>query len=109
VTLWDDTPGQFHRDGPDTEREAAFAIVSTARQRLLVLRVLGAFPDGLTDDEIAEQTGLYRYSAAPRRYELRDRGLVVDSGDRRLTPHGRRAIVWQITGLGRLALQEAVA
>jgi hypothetical protein len=36
-----------------------------------------------------------------RRAELVDLELVEDSGERRLLSTGRRAIVWQITDLGR--------
>lgn len=92
-----DAPGKFHKNAPDTERAAAFAVrPKTGTQRMKVLNaIIGS--DGLTDPEVAELTGLYLYSAAPRRNELALGGWVEDSGARRETDNGGLAIVWIAT------------
>ena len=76
-------------------------------QRLRVLDAITASDGGLTDPEIAETTGLYLYSAAPRRNELVLGGWVEDSGVRRDTGRGGDAIVWRLSVVGqeRLARQ----
>jgi len=51
-------------------------------------------PAGLTDEEIADVTRLRESTSRARRVELREAGLIVDSGRRRETRSGRRAIVW---------------
>jgi DNA-binding transcriptional ArsR family regulator len=63
--------------------------------RELALRLLREHPGGLTDFELAERTGLQQTSIGKRRGELRDAGLVRDSGERRRAPSGSLAIVWQ--------------
>lgn len=55
-----------------------------------------AHPGGLTDYELAELTGLQQNSAGKRRGELRDAGLVEDSGQTRPAPSGSKAIVWRV-------------
>jgi len=51
---------------------------------------------GATDEEI--QTGLRMNPSTqrPRRVELVERGLVIDSGKKRLTNSGRQAVVWRV-------------
>lgn len=49
---------------------------------------------GATDDEIRIGLGLGHNTARPRRCELLAKGLVFDSGKRRLTESGRQAAVW---------------
>ena len=82
----------------DTSIEAAIKVtprVSDLQRTVLdFLRLQGEH--GATDEEIAEATGLYLYTSAPRRGELCINGYVEDSGDRRCTVRGRRAIVWRI-------------
>jgi hypothetical protein len=82
---------------PDTSHDAALdydeATRDTDRARALrALREAGA--EGLTDYELAERIGRQQNSAGKRRGELRDRGLVTDSGRRRPAPSGASAIVW---------------
>jgi hypothetical protein len=57
-------------------------------------------PDGLTDFELADIMGRQQTSAGKRRGELRDIGLVSDTGYRRPAPSGSMAIVWAITRQG---------
>lgn len=96
-------PGvSLHSVPRDTELTAAqLAYPKSGTQRETVLRALAAvFPDGLTDDEISTKTGLYRYSAAPRRNELLGMGWVEDSGLRRTSPLNRPEVVWRLTNAG---------
>ncbi len=66
-------------------------------RRADVLAVVGvAGPLGATDAEIEAVTKARAQSVTPRRGELRDRGFIVDSGRRRLTPRGFPAIVWTL-------------
>ena len=83
-----------HTD-PDTSHAAALdARENSGIHRALALRVLREAPDGLTDFELAAKTGLQQTSIGKRRGELRDAGLVVDSGRKRPSPSGSAAIVW---------------
>lgn len=81
---------------PDTSRAAAEALQpDAARLRtevLLAIRRAGA--DGLTADEAAARLGLSPLSTRPRCTELRQAGLIADSGRRWPNASGRQAIVW---------------
>lgn len=82
-----------------TSRAAAVAAEPSAgSQRARVLDALRAHPAGLTDHELQERLGLNPSTQRPRRIELVRAGLVVDSGEERETPSGRRAVVWVATG-----------
>lgn len=88
-------PGKAHRDDPDTSHDAAASVTPiTGRLRAEVLALLRQHPEGLTDDEGGALMRSDRLRFGRRRNELCDRGLVVDSGVRRLTPAGRNAVVW---------------
>ncbi len=82
--------------GSDTSEAAAEAVAPrTGKLRELVLYYIRRQgPRGATDPEIAEGLGMLSDTARARRCELRDRGLIVDSGERRDTPRGRSAVVW---------------
>ena len=102
------TPGFAHAEAGDTENGAARLVAPrTGTQRSKVLWAIARAYDGLTDHEIASTTGLYLYSAAPRRVELVNFGWVVDSGKRRMTPNGAKAIVWKLVDAARFQLGEA--
>ena len=92
-TLFDDPPAQRHSE---TSVEAAEAIApAAATLRLLVLAVLRkAGADGMTDEEMLAATGLQPSTGRPRRIELMQAGHVRDSGRKRETKSGRRAVVW---------------
>lgn len=83
------------RTDPDTSHAAALDVIPHAsHDRRLALGVLRSHPDGLTDFELADLTGIQQTSIGKRRGELRDAGLVRDSGRRRPAPSGSMAIVW---------------
>ena len=79
-----------------TSREAAEAIepVTARLERRVLEAVRAAGKDGLCNHELEAQLDMPGNTVRPRIWTLRKRGLVVDSGTMRLTPAGRRAIVW---------------
>ncbi len=80
---------------PTSAAAAAAALPHTATQRRRVLDAIrDAGRDGLTDEEVEDALHLGGNSARPRRKELEEGGLIVDSGERRETSTGRAAIVW---------------
>jgi DNA-binding transcriptional ArsR family regulator len=82
---------------PGTSWAAAHdATPKAPTHRARVLQALRSIPGGLTDYELAELVGLQQNSAGKRRGELRDAGLVEDSGRRRPAPSGSKAIVWKV-------------
>lgn len=96
LSLDDLGPPRARTSDPDTSHEAARYTEPRANtNRALALRVLREHPDGLTDFELAELTGLQQTSIGKRRGELRDGGFVRDTGRRRRAPSGAMAIVWE--------------
>jgi len=80
----------------DTSIEAAgsYSAATAQRTRSAVLTQITRRPS--TDEEIATALSMEGNSVRPRRIELVERGLVHDSGTRRLTKAKRRAIVWEL-------------
>lgn len=83
--------------GRDTSREAAQAIQSRMNrlQELVLRAITNAGMRGKTDLELEHDLELIGSTVRPRRRELELKGLIVDSGLRRLTPSSRRSIVWR--------------
>ena len=52
--------------------------------------------DGLTSSQIQQITGIKHESLTPRLAPLRRKGIIADSGKRRLGESGREQIVWVI-------------
>ncbi len=102
------TFGMARATDPDTSHQAAvIAIRSAATNRELALAELAAVhPDGLTDFELADRTGVQQTSIGRRRGELRDAGLVERCDDgtghtlKRPSPTGSPSIVWRCTDAG---------
>ena len=92
-------------DTAETRREAGRSI--DAHLQRLQAAVLGFVeergPRGATDEEIRLGLELSGDTARARRCELRDAGLIVDSGRRRKTRTGRRAVVWVSAATGARA------
>ena len=83
------------RDDHETSRLAATAASRRSpSQRSLVWQTLLKLNQA-TDYQIAQAANILRSSAAKRRQELVDAGLVEDSGLRHPTDTGTLAIVWQ--------------
>lgn len=66
-------------------------------QRLLVVRTIEAQGErGLTCDGVEEITGLRHQACSARVLELREAGLIVDSGRTRKTRSGRQAVIYVV-------------
>jgi predicted ArsR family transcriptional regulator len=80
----------------DTSKAAAESMKpSKAILRAAVLNLL--YPAlCVTADEAADILGIDKLSIRPRFSELREEGLIVDTGDRRRNDSGRKAIVWRL-------------
>lgn len=88
-------PGLARADGPDTMKQAARDIghVSGELRARALAHIEAA--GGATCDEVEVGTGMSHQTASARIRELRQLGSVRDSGQRRPTRSGRKAIVWE--------------
>ena len=80
----------------DTSREAAASMVTRApvdRQRVLDT-IRWAVNIGATCAELEDLLDLSHQTCSARINGLHRQGLIRDSGNRRLTDSGRKAIVW---------------
>lgn len=94
--------GVPHQSGSETSKAAAEEIKPILpRLNQAVLAVFARTPNGMTGEEGQEAMYMNPSTYRPRRIELVDRGLVVDSGERRQTLRGRSAVVWKITEKGK--------
>lgn len=59
---------------------------------LAELRAVGNH--GLTSRELSERTGIDRVTVSPELRPMARKGLVLDSGRKRLGPNGYPSIVW---------------
>lgn len=104
-------PPQARTTDPETSHAAAasLSVETVRRSQDAVLRLIEAsMQRGMTDAELEEayptfhrHTPLEFPKQSPsglrtRRHELVERGLVMDSGERRALPSGRTAIVWRV-------------
>lgn len=82
----------------ETSEDAADSIKPRAgsmRQAVLEFIIRNG---GATDEQIQIALDMSNNSERPRRRELVQQGLVVDSGKRRLNRSGCKAIVWTLKG-----------
>jgi hypothetical protein len=102
-------PRRARPGDPDTSHAAAKGAARTAGgQKRRLLAAYAAAADGLTDDEAGEATGLLAGGAGfwKRCAELRNAGLIADTGRRRPGPeHNKPRMVCVITPDGRAALR----
>ena len=93
MDIYPNAPG--HRN-VDTSIAAADALAPKLGrlQRMAADAIREASPHGLTADELAAQLDMDRWSIQPRTSELKRKGLIRDSGQRRLNCTGKLAIVW---------------
>ena len=85
------------RTDPETSKLAAESMVGAARDhRDRILAHLRAIaPAAANKDEIGAAIGLDNVQVARRCGELRDAGLIVDSGETRPSKSGRAATCWR--------------
>jgi hypothetical protein len=93
MSLYPNAPG--HRN-VDTSVAAANALAPKLGrlQKMALEAIKGAGWLGLTADELAAALEMDRWSIQPRTSELRRKGLIRDSGQRRPNTTGKLAIVW---------------
>lgn len=93
MSLYPNAPG--HRN-VDTSVAAANALAPKLGrlQKMALEAITGASWLGLTADELAAALEMDRWSIQPRTSELRRKGLIRDSGQRRPNSTGKMAIVW---------------
>lgn len=94
---------------PDTSHAATPTSERVRADQALVLETHEMHRGGLTDFELGDLVDRQPTSAGKRRCELRDVGLIEDSGKRRNTPSGATAIVWRITDAGIEAARKDAA
>lgn len=89
-----DSPG--HKTG-GTSRTAARRITphATALRDRVGTFLQASYPGAFTADEVAEQLGASILSVRPRISELRRRGLIEPTAERRLNQSGMRATCWR--------------
>ena len=93
MSVYPDAPG--HRNVDTSVAAAADVAPSLGRlQRMAESAIRDAGPAGLTADELAARLDMERWSIQPRTSELRRKGRIRDSGQRRPNRTGKRAIVW---------------
>ncbi|MBK6298140.1 MAG: hypothetical protein IPF48_09355 [Sphingomonadales bacterium] len=93
MSTYPDAPG--HRN-VDTSIAAADALAPKLGrlQRMAEDAIRDAGWLGLTADELAARLNMDRWSIQPRTSELKRKGLIRDSGQRRPNCTGKKAIVW---------------
>lgn len=89
--IYPDAPGYENRD---TSFAAAQTVDAGALRSLVMLAHENHRVSGLTDDELDEFRPANCPTLRPRRCELTQKGVLADTGRRRLSRRGRRMIVW---------------
>lgn len=94
--FFDSYPNVPGHRGVDTSIAAAADIApKLGRLQAAAERAIaGAGARGLTADELADSLGVDRYTIQPRTSELKAKGVIGDSRQRRFNRSGKRAIVW---------------
>lgn len=90
-----DSPG--FKGAAETGREAAEAIAPKLGrlQRMVREAVAARGSQGITPEEACDVLAVDRVSLQPRFSELRAKGQIADSGERRRNPSsGKSAVVW---------------
>lgn len=93
MSAYPDAPG---RRNVETSIAAANALAPKLGrlQHMAQAAIRDAGAQGLTADELAAWLDMDRWSIQPRTSELRRKGLIRDSGQRRPNATGKQAIVW---------------
>lgn len=98
MSLFDEDHVYLPAAPTDTQREAAEKFLGkSATLRRKVYEVLKSWP--MIDDELFVMFTNPANSIRPRRKELVDAGLVIDSGLRKKNAHGNTCIVWKAVEL----------
>ena len=84
--------GSSRSTDPDTSHDAAKFDTSFLQQQVL-FALLKEGP--MTAEEVSEHTGISQQSLTPRFRPLAEKGLIMDTGERRKNRSGRSAILWR--------------
>ena len=97
-----------HQRHSETSQEAAAAIADrVGKLERSVLLLLSRHADGLSDQEGCSLLSMDGNTYRPRRVTLANKGLVRDTGERRMTAHRKKAAVWAVTPAGSDFLRQA--
>jgi predicted ArsR family transcriptional regulator len=88
------TTTHAHRHDPDTSVQAARSMQGVAERHKPIIATVLLFWGPLTSGEIAAKCELNYLQVARRMSDLVVDGKVLDGGERRRSPGGRRAAVW---------------
>lgn len=88
------------RGGPDTSLAAAERVDTTKSEEAVYCLVADAGSNGITNSEVARRLGKLPNATSPRWIALLEKGLVRDSGRRRLNPTGRHERVMVLASIG---------
>lgn len=95
LILWSE-PRARRRD-PETSRDAARAVRQYSRVLENLILEEFSLHDGMTDEElVARIPDIREDTVKSRRSGLKNRGLLVDSGKKRINSRGRPQIVWEM-------------
>jgi len=95
------TPDGIGYQSTDTSKFAATSNVEHKKTiRDQVLELLTTTNDQMSVEQVSECLGRAQVSVQPRLTELKNDGLVEDSGQRRQTKWGKPSIMWQIKSIG---------
>jgi hypothetical protein len=84
----------FRRNASDTSIEAALSIEVGRLERMVLNAIREAGRNGMTQQELLAKFNKYSYSSITARPSaLKRKGLIVDSGNRRLSGSGRKQMV----------------
>lgn len=98
LPLWSRSPALARNTDPGTSHMAAKAMTPHVNElETVLLKALRESPNGLTMHELVDKTGLWWNTASPRMRPLARKGLVRDSGERRVGRTGKKCIVWKVT------------
>jgi hypothetical protein len=84
----------FRRNASDTSIEAALSIEVGKLERMVLNAIREAGRNGMTQQELLAKFNKYSYSSITARPSaLKRKGLIVDSGNQRLSGSGRKQMV----------------
>jgi hypothetical protein len=84
----------FRSNASDTSIEAALSIEVGRLERMVLNAIREAGRNGMTQQELLAKFNKYSYSSITARPSaLKRKGLIVDSGNRRLSGSGRKQMV----------------
>lgn len=79
---------------PTSRKAAADITPKVGSMRWRVLEAIRQSPDGLSAEQVEHAAGLSGNTVRPRLVELREAGLIADSGRKIKTQSGKEAVVW---------------